>query len=476
MRLEEAPDLLLWLITIQLTSLMPFAGGEVCFSRIGCFSDNIPFAGTLERPISQLPWSSEKINARFLLYTKSNTNNFQEVSAANPSTISASNFRTSRKTRFIIHGFIDKGEESWLTDMCKTMLQVEDVNCICVDWVGGSRTLYTQAANNIRVVGAEVAYFVDILQSNFGYSPANVHVIGHSLGSHAAGEAGKRKRGIGRITGLDPAEPYFQGTPTDVRLDPSDATFVDVIHTDAAPMVPNIGLGMSQVAGHLDFFPNGGEEMPGCAKNALSQIVDIDGIWQGTRNFVACNHLRSYKFYTESILKRDGFTGYPSSAYSTFSSGTGFPCPSGGCPVMGHYADTYKGVTSSSQKFFLNTGEASSFARFRYKVTILTSGSRTVDGYMNVALYGPNGNTRQYRIFKGSIGVSKSFTAFIDVETDVGTLNNVKFLWNNDIINPLLPTLGASSITVQTGKDGKTSTFCSSGTVRENVLLTLSPC
>lgn len=38
---------------------------------------------------------------------------------------------------------------------------------------------------------------------------------------------------------------------------------------------------MSQVVGHLDFFPNGGKEMPGCQKNALSQIVDIDGIWEG---------------------------------------------------------------------------------------------------------------------------------------------------------------------------------------------------
>lgn len=39
---------------------------------------------------------------------------------------------------------------------------------------------------------------------------------------------------------------------------------------------------MSQVVGHLDFFPNGGKEMPGCKKNVLSQIVDIDGIWEGT--------------------------------------------------------------------------------------------------------------------------------------------------------------------------------------------------
>ena len=38
---------------------------------------------------------------------------------------------------------------------------------------------------------------------------------------------------------------------------------------------------MSQVSGHLDFFPNGGVHMPGCQKNILSQIVDIEGIWEG---------------------------------------------------------------------------------------------------------------------------------------------------------------------------------------------------
>ena len=32
--------------------------------------------------------------------------------------------------------------------------------------------------------------------------------------------------------GLDPAEPYFQYMPEHVRLDPSDAKFVDVLHTD----------------------------------------------------------------------------------------------------------------------------------------------------------------------------------------------------------------------------------------------------
>lgn len=63
-------------------------------------------------------------------------------------------------------------------------------------------------------------------------NPADVHMIGHSLGAHTAGYAGERITGLGRITGLDPAEPYFQGMPPFVRLDPTDAKFVDVIHTD----------------------------------------------------------------------------------------------------------------------------------------------------------------------------------------------------------------------------------------------------
>ncbi|XP_078497314.1 pancreatic triacylglycerol lipase-like [Lissotriton helveticus] len=464
----------IWAISLFLLGVVK--GGEVCYDRLGCFSDKSPWAGTLERPIGALPWSPEKINTRFLLYTQQNPNSFQEISAKNAASISSSNFRTSRKTRFITHGFIDKGEESWLSDMCKRMLQVEDVNCICVDWLGGSRTLYSQASNNIRVVGAEIAYFIDILSNNFGYSPSKVHIIGHSLGSHAAGEAGKRRPGVSRITGLDPAEPYFQGTPIEVRLDPSDAALVDVIHTDSAPMIPNLGLGMSHLVGHLDFFPNGGVQMPGCNKNIISTIVDLDGIWQGTRDFVACNHLRSYKYYSDSILSKYGFVGFPTFSYDSFNSGSGFPCPSGGCPRMGHYADNFGGVTQSSQRFYLNTGDVKDFSRYRYKVSVTVTGSSSVVGYFKVALYGNKGNTQQYQIFKGTMKAGSTYTAFIDVEVDVGTLTRVKFLWNNNVINPLFPKLGGQTAVLQYGKDGKTSKFCGSETVRENILQTLTAC
>nr|AAA30885.1 lipase precursor [Canis lupus familiaris] len=462
--------------TIALFLLGAAKAKEVCYEQIGCFSDAEPWAGTAIRPLKVLPWSPERIGTRFLLYTNKNPNNFQTLLPSDPSTIEASNFQTDKKTRFTIHGFINKGEENWLLDMCKNMFKVEEVNCICVDWKKGSQTSYTQAANNVRVVGAQVAQMLSMLSANYSYSPSQVQLIGHSLGAHVAGEAGSRTPGLGRITGLDPVEASFQGTPEEVRLDPTDADFVDVIHTDAAPLIPFLGFGTSQQMGHLDFFPNGGEEMPGCKKNALSQIVNLDGIWEGTRDFVACNHLRSYKYYSESILNPDGFASYPCASYRAFESNKCFPCPDQGCPQMGHYADKFAVKTSDeTQKYFLNTGDSSNFARWRYGVSITLSGKRAT-GQAKVALFGSKGNTHQFNIFKGILKPGSTHSNEFDAKLDVGTIEKVKFLWNNNVVNPTFPKVGAAKITVQKGEEKTVHSFCSESTVREDVLLTLTPC
>ena len=42
-------------------------------------------------------------------------------------------------------------------------------------------------------------------------------------------------------SGLDPAGPSFTDTDPEVRLDPTDANFVDVIHTDGEELF-NLGL------------------------------------------------------------------------------------------------------------------------------------------------------------------------------------------------------------------------------------------
>ena len=73
------------------------------------------------------------------------------------------------------------------------------------------------------------------------------------------------------FTGLDPADPYFQGTDVRVRLDPSDAAFVDVIHTDGSSIL-QLGFGTMQQMGHVDFYPNGGSNQPGCDSDFIGKI------------------------------------------------------------------------------------------------------------------------------------------------------------------------------------------------------------
>lgn len=75
------------------------------------------------------------------------------------------------------------------------------------------------------MVGLEIAFLIKQLQQDHELRPEDVHLIGHSLGAHTAGYAAERIPGIGRITGLDPAEPYFQGMGPQVRLDPSGEIF-----------------------------------------------------------------------------------------------------------------------------------------------------------------------------------------------------------------------------------------------------------
>lgn len=46
------------------------------------------------------------------------------------------------------------------------LIRAGDFNVIIVDWAGGSLPLYTQATANTRLVGLEVAHFVNTLEVN----------------------------------------------------------------------------------------------------------------------------------------------------------------------------------------------------------------------------------------------------------------------------------------------------------------------
>ncbi|KAM8924755.1 pancreatic lipase-related protein 2-like [Pelodytes ibericus] len=446
---------------------------EVCYQPLGCFSDEKPYSGTSQRYQAALPWTPAKIGTRLFLYTQKNPSRYQVISAYDPKAITTSFFQTTRKTYMIIHGMADRAENNWVSNMCAEIIGVEDINCIGVDWHSGSGNIhnYVQAANNLRVVGAEVAYFVKTIQEqiNGSYGASNYHLIGHSLGAHGAGEAGKRCPGIGRITGLDPAHLYFENTPHEVRLDATDAFFVDVIHTD---INSPLGLGIRNPIGHHDIYPNGGKHMPGCPSK-ISAVSNLNALI----DTLACNHLRAIAYYTASIRHPGGFLAFPCDSHTAFQSGSCFPCPNAGCHLMGHFSNSSHDITNKHQTLYLNTGaDLSNLSSWRYKVSVTLRGLNAIRGKIYLTIHTTDRYVEQYEALDDRFFPGNAYSSFLDVGFELETITRVSFKWTPILFNLFKHQLGAEKIQVQRGKDGSISSFCTDGTVRENVIQSLSPC
>lgn len=120
--------------------------------------------------------------------------------------------------------------------------------------------------------GYRIGELIYTLYANYSVSLANVHVVGHSLGAHVAGFAGRAVQNltgglkIARITGLDAAGPLFSEfwVGEDNRLNSEDADLVVAIHTDGGIA------GILQAIGTIDFYVNGGTQpQPGCAVSII---------------------------------------------------------------------------------------------------------------------------------------------------------------------------------------------------------------
>jgi pancreatic triacylglycerol lipase len=362
------------------------------------------------RPINLFPLARNVINTRFILYTRSNPNEGTFLRVEDESTIEESHFDPNKSTKFIVHGFIDTPLSNWVRDMKDELIKAGDMNVIVVDWAGGSLPLYTQATANTRLVGMEIAHLIKFLMKKYDIDASDIHIIGHSLGAHTAGYAGSMIPKLGRITGLDPAEPFFQGMPSHVRLDPTDAEFVDVIHTDGKGII-FLGYGMSQPCGHLDFYPNNGKEQPGCdiTQTPLVPLTLIrDGLEEASRVLVACNHIRAIKLFIDSINAQCPYIGHQCSSFDQFMSGKCFTCKPGStnCAVMGYHANTSPGIENNEinpskmsdligNKYYLTTGREFPFCRRLYRVRIELAKPKMaeswVQGFIKAALHSSAG-------------------------------------------------------------------------------------
>ncbi|XP_065216920.1 phospholipase A1 2-like isoform X2 [Planococcus citri] len=192
----------------------------------------------------------------------------------------------------IIHGFISDGEEKWTKELVQAYLKRKDAVVGVVDWSSTAKTInYFDAVDAVPNVADQLIRFIKLLIKEFQVKPKNIHIIGHSLGAHIAGNVGKGIASIHRITGLDPAGiGFIDQSSTVLSLSKTDATFVDVAHTNSI-------LGNFQLLGSVDFFINDNDRIqPGC-----NQTNDQDTHFYHKIKHHECSHRLAIHYFIESI-------------------------------------------------------------------------------------------------------------------------------------------------------------------------------
>nr|UXP71915.1 esterase [Manduca sexta] len=197
----------------------------------------------------------------------------------------------------IAHGFMSDPDSGGLGDVLDAFHKKGQYNVLALDSSAYIRWFYLRATTYVRYIGEKLGEILAAMVQR-GLNPNKIHLIGHSLGAHISGFTGKeftRLTGhqVGRISGLDPAGPCFFNAGQDLKLNATDATFVDVIHTTHG------SLGITEPAGHSDFYPNGGTQQPDCVLQT-------------------CSHGRAWYLYKESILNPTAFVAVPCDGWSEF--------------------------------------------------------------------------------------------------------------------------------------------------------------
>lgn len=278
----------------------------ICFTQIFYYSvaDNSTTIvdSVIHRVLPDCFFGVETIS--FILYTRNVTEGIVLTAENITSTYVLEENISSLPIMFLAHGFISNANNSNYLQLTKALLAKVDALVISVDWKEGACSGglaitklagYSQAVKNTRIVGQYIANLTKELIDKYDAKLDDMQVIGHSLGAHVMGFAGKeiQKLNLGKypqIIGLDPAGPLFNTKSCSQRLCESDADFVQIIHTTST-------LGMTKEIGDMDFYMNKGILQPGCNGNP------------------ACSHSQAVIYLTESVKYDCCFIGTPWTNY-----------------------------------------------------------------------------------------------------------------------------------------------------------------
>ncbi|XP_025931316.1 lipase member H isoform X3 [Apteryx rowi] len=279
------------------------------------------------------------LKVKLMLYTRQNPNCAEQLNST-----ASKYLDITKKTTFIIHGYRLTGSPPlWIPDLVHLLLSAEDTNIILVDWNRGATTLiYSNASRNCKKVAEILKKLIDEMLIA-GASLDSFHMIGVSLGAHISGFVGQMYEGkLGRITGL----------------------------------------GYREALGHIDFYPNGGTDQPGCPQTIFSGL-----------EYFKCDHQRSVFLFISSLKKSCNITAYPCDSYRNYRNGkctsceTFQPLP---CPILGYYASKWKSYFTQQShpvtSMFFDTADKEPFCIYHYFLDIITWNKGSRRGTFSVIL------------------------------------------------------------------------------------------
>ncbi|XP_013766585.1 lipoprotein lipase [Pundamilia nyererei] len=350
-----------------------------------------------------------------------------------PDSLATCTFNGTSKTFLIIHGWTLSGMfESWIPKLVSALYEREQTaNVIVVDWLNSAQNHYVVAAQKTKAVGQEIAQFIDWIEETTNMPLENIHLIGYSLGAHVAGFAGSHATNkVGRITGLDPAGPDFEGEHAHRRLSPDDAHFVDVLHTFTRGSL-GLSIGIQQPVGHVDIYPNGGSYQPGCnLRGALEKIANF-GIF-AVSDAVKCEHERSVHLFIDSLLnEQEAAMAYRCGSNDMFDRGMCLSCRKSRCNTVGY--DISKVRKPRSVQMYTKTRSSMPFRVYHYQLKIHFSSkvnSSDMEPSLTVSLYGTKGEAENLQLkLKEKIVTNKTHSFLLVTEKDIGDLLMLKFKW-----------------------------------------------
>ncbi|KAH9399399.1 hypothetical protein TYRP_017810, partial [Tyrophagus putrescentiae] len=337
---------------------------SVTYEGIGTFG-NFDFYHPIYRPFTFFfkPDPPEEIVPTFTLYTRSNPHAPETlIWNDTASLLNSKYFNSSLKTKVLIHGFLENSAFNpvrWLHKTKTKLLNSGDYNVILVDWDKGSKIIYDKAVLNARVIGPMIAIQIQRLCDVYANTTlADFHLISFSLGCHVAGYAGKFLEGkLGWITGLDPSRPLFEGLQPEAYLYYTDASFVEVLHTDSRLL---IGLGFSEPTGK-DRHIYKQWKRPARVLDREVQQLQTAGHLFWTSYIISL----SIEYYLETLsLSSDPPQAFECASFEEFEEGKCTDCGAAGerCVFLGLRSIEYQNRDLTTQvgpigRFFIKTNE-----------------------------------------------------------------------------------------------------------------------